>query len=173
MSLIAYHNGVLVADDIALSKSEPDTVIKMQKLFVSPTSQFAYAYCGQRIHSRYNQIMHDAIYSALVKAEIDNTSINLSDFAKEGHVAASRTIIIMTSDRVFARAEIQDEELELEDIVAYGTNASAFRGALTMIDDVAQAAQLACNFITHRECTISAIKMSDLLPLPKAQPKGE
>ena len=164
MSLIAYRNRCLIADVTAMIYDDTVCHTTMQKLHVSSTKQFAFAYCGRRIHSRIIPKVHDFIHAALIKAYINDELPNLwLDRDKEKHQAASRTLYIMTADRIFYWNEDNMEELELTDMSARGTNASAFIAAtLFHPEDSGYAAKEACEFITGFPATIDMIGMSEL-----------
>lgn len=164
MSLIAYHNGILLADRTAVTYVEPVNVTQMQKLHISHTKQFAWAYCGRRIHSRALQKVHDVLYSVLLNAYIDDELPNLKEF-KDSHLAADRTLLIMTSDRIYYWNEREMEELEYSDKISHGTNSAAYRAASTFFEnDDILAARMACEFITGRDAIIDSVQMIELKP---------
>lgn len=164
MSLIAYHNGRIIADRTAMTYVEPFNVTQMQKLHISHTKQFAWVYCGRRIHSRILPKVHDIIYSALLNAYLTDELPNLKEF-KDNHEAADRTMFILTSDRIYYWNGRDIEELEYSDKLSHGTNGSAFRAASTFFEnDDITAATMACEFITGRTAIIDSITMGELNP---------
>ena len=172
MSLIAYANGMLVADNTALREDCVGILHPMQKLFISPTKQFAYAYCGSRIHSRAMEKVHDDLHTALLEAYRTNMNPSLDKEGPPGphgemSVTKQTTFLIITRDRVYQSRGFGPfmEELELSDVVARGTNASAYITARLYRDTEYEAALTACEYIMQRPCSINVCAMHELEPI--------
>lgn len=174
MTLIAYSAGVLLADSVAEEVYDGlSHRVRMDKIQISPSAHFAYAYSGDKILKRHLEAVHDALALALIKAQLLEREFVFQVAEKDQVFFRRGHFIVMSHDRVFC-SDSEDpaqpfHEIELTDTVAFGVTAPAFRVTLASGLDPKPAANRACTFVygcTTQEAGVVMLRQKDLRPFP-------
>ncbi len=170
MSLIAYADGILLADTVGCSHIAYalGTWTPIQKLFVDKSNMFAFAIVGARLLKKDQAKVFDQVHEALdkyytgVSDGISVEFLNKQKLLPEQH----RNMMILTNTEVFCSDKFGTfSELEpYVDIQAKGTNAFAWAGAYHLLGDPLSAAEIAVKRITGLEQRINSINAKDLIP---------
>lgn len=192
MSLIAYMQRTLLGDRIAKRDQHGvDLIDDMQKVFVNPTGQFAYAQAGYRLLDRLRPEFEAAVLAALLKSYAEGSHRLYFD-EKYKNFFVHRTTIIATADRAYR--EVEDglfNEISLEDYEVSGTieygflvalkHYEAYPGDIESADDtdfrdspLIAAAKMSAGYLSgQREARIDSFCTDDLKPIVITPPVKE
>lgn len=170
MSLIAYADGWLVADRIGVENREENRHYDMQKLFVSSTKMFAYAYCGDTLVKRLHDDLHEGLLMMLALHCVTGKGDYPLMPEEFRHVFGDRGMIVMTKDRIFHRAAGKHfSEVDDDHVVGSGTYEGAFKIAHSFGYPPKKAAFEAVKFLVGMDPVIDAVNRKSLRQFPKVK----
>lgn len=150
MSLIAYYDGRLIADDHALLDSGIcRTNSKMDKIRVSESNKFAFAYCGEEWSKQALDVLDCDLLAALTKAYAGDTQPVLTEHEVK-HV-----IVLTRMDAYCLNKEFI--KLPRSGLYSHGCVGDAFIGALAVKHDPIEAAKFACKTLYGFEPNIRVV----------------
>lgn len=135
MSLIAYSNGIILADTVGVHNLESLYKTTMKKLFVSKNNEFAYAICGKQYLERERSVLETMLGIGLMVHLYKNKRAVpqfVPDKSGLDVLFQDSIILVATREQLFivrGERKINDTvcvEYELTQTIAEGTYADAF-----------------------------------------------
>lgn len=172
MSLIAYANGILLADRVAGTELSQTQKLDMPKLHVHEKNAFALAYCGRQIYGdELQKLMTSFFIITCLNCVGKDKVLDLFGFFEKRYFE-DRVYLLMTRDRIFMSYGSQGFIMtEQKEPVVEGTLGDAFVVAVTAGLTPLKAAKEATLLAYGHESQIDYVRQSSLKRISAAKRK--